>query len=90
MDDYRLISHKNATFLVVAPNALRFWIGRRATENAPEHFQSRVDPMLLVSRRFSVPLDARNEEDHEDALAPSAQNPPLLARWFRPRLRTQR
>src|ERR1700730_18502006 len=38
----------------------------------------------LVDHRHSVPLDARNEQDNEDALALASEDPLSLARCLRP------
>lgn len=78
MNDNRFISHKSATPFVIAPYTLRLRIGGRAAENATKHLESRVDPVLLVDRSCSVPLDARNEQDHQNAFTAGPQNPPAL------------
>lgn len=87
MDDDRFIANKGATSFIVAPDAFCFRVGCRATEDASGDFQSRVNPLLLVDRRLSVPLDAWDEKDHKDPLAPSTKNLLLLARWICPLLR---
>jgi hypothetical protein len=42
---------------------------------------------LLVDRGNAVPFNAGDEENDEDALASAAEEPLLLARWFRSALR---
>ena len=61
MDDYRLVLHEGAASLVVTPDTHRLRVGRGASEHSPEHFESCSNPLLLVDRRPSIPLDARNE-----------------------------
>jgi hypothetical protein len=48
-------------------------LGGRTAEHTPEHLERRIDPSWLVDRRFTVALDAGDEQHHEDALAPAAQ-----------------
>jgi len=66
--------HERTIALVVAPDALRLRVGGGAAEHVPEHLERRVHPGLLIDGRRPVTLNARDEEDHQDALAPAAQD----------------
>jgi hypothetical protein len=80
VQDNRLVLHERPSSLVVAPDALRLREGSCAAEHAPEHFQCRVDPERLVDDGRSVPFDAWNEQDNEDTLASTAEDPPPLGK----------
>jgi hypothetical protein len=69
MDDNRLILHERPMAFIIAPDAPRLRIGSRLAENPPEHLQRGVNPAILVNWGRSVTLDARNEQDDENALA---------------------
>ena len=74
VDHHGLILDERATSLVVPPDALRLRIGGRAAEDAAEHLERGIHPARLVDRGRSIPFDVWDEEDHEDALAPAAQD----------------
>src|SRR5712691_5427910 len=58
----------------LSSSRLRLRVGGRAPEHAPEHLERQVDPARLVDWGPSVSFDARDEKDHEDALASAAQD----------------
>lgn len=74
LHDDGLVHDERPPALVISPDARGLGVGGRAAEHAPEHLERRVDPALLIDGRRAIALDARDEEDHEDALAAAAQD----------------
>src|ERR1700733_6144742 len=64
-----LVEDQDAAALIVAPDAFRSRIGGRAAVHVAKHFHRLVHPVILIDGRLTVPLDARDEEHDEDALA---------------------
>jgi len=69
VDDDGLVEDQDAAALIVAPDALRSGIGRRAAICVTECLHRLVYPVVLIDGRLAVPLDARNEEHNQCALA---------------------
>src|ERR1700682_1406946 len=74
MDNHRLVFHERPVPLIVTPGAPRLRVGARPAEHTPEHFQGGVDPVILVDRSRSITLDARDEQDNQDTLAPALES----------------
>ena len=73
MDDDWFVFHQCAVSFIVAPDTLRLWIGGRPSKHTPEHVQGSVDPAILVDGSPPITLDARDEQNDEDTLAPALQ-----------------
>lgn len=73
VDDDRLVFERAAS-LVITPDALCLRVGGRTSENAPDHVQRSVDPVILGDGRPSIALDARHEQTDQDALAAFSEN----------------
>jgi len=82
MDNDGFVLHERSVSFIITPDALRFRVGGRPSEHTPEHLQSSINPIPL-DRSRSITLDARDEQDNQDTLAPALQkrSPPdgLLA-----------
>jgi len=69
VNHYRFVAHQMLATFVITPDALRSRVGGSSAEDRTERLQCRVDPVVLIHRCHAVPLDARNKEKDEYALA---------------------
>ena len=74
MDDHGFVLDEGTTSFVVAPDAPGFRVSGRPAEDPPEHLERGIHPVRLIDGRGPISFDARDEEDYEDALAPTRQN----------------
>src|SRR5713226_7716652 len=70
---YWLVFHESPVSLIITPDALRLRIGRGPSEHTSEHLQGGIDPVLLVDRGCSFAFNARDEQNHKDALTTTTE-----------------
>src|SRR3990170_4189132 len=73
MDNDRFVLHERPVSFIITPDAFRLRVGGRPSEHTPEHLQGSIDPAILLDRSRSITLDARDEQDNQDTLAPALQ-----------------